>query len=259
VIEQSVAKAFVTQHHYSGTFPAARLSVGLFTSRTPRLVGACVFAVPMNQAVVPRHLGVPADQGAELSRLVLLDWVPGNAESWFVARAFRALRSENQTIRGVVSYCDPVPRTKADGSVLLSGHVGTVYQSLNASFKGRSSARTLLMNSEGRVISDRALSKVRCGESGAGYAEQQLVSSGAPPRRRGEHPSDWVDRVRRCGVFRSLRHPGNLVYVFPLVKDLKKLNPVNPALYPKRLDLASALQVLPAGQYWECSSTGDFL
>jgi len=89
---------------------AARLSVGLFDAQRAELVGVVVFGVPMNQRVVPARLGVPASEGVELSRLVLLDHIPGNAESWFVARAFRALREEKPEVRGVVSYCDPVPR-----------------------------------------------------------------------------------------------------------------------------------------------------
>ena len=55
----------------------------------------------------------------ELGRLVLLDEVPGNGESWFIARCFELLRREG--IVGVLSFSDPVPRTTADGRKVLPG------------------------------------------------------------------------------------------------------------------------------------------
>ena len=44
VLEEQPARAFVEQHHYSGTFPAKRLAVGLWRGR--ELAGAAVFSVP---------------------------------------------------------------------------------------------------------------------------------------------------------------------------------------------------------------------
>ena len=226
VLERPPAKAFCERHHYSGTFPAARLSVGLFEHGTgdsgSHLVGVTVFGVSMNGQVVPRHLGVESHRGVELSRLVLLDRVPGNAESWFMARAFRLLQREKPEIEAVVSYCDPVPRHSAAGDVVLPGHVGIVYQALNAVYRGRGSARTLLLAPSGRVVSERALSKIRNRERGHGYAESQLVALGAPPRRFAEAPRDWIERVRASDCLRSMRHPGNHVYAFGLTREARR-------------------------------------
>lgn len=61
-LEVSKARPFVIQHHYSGTFPAARLSVGLH--RGTRLIGVAVFAEGIQRAALPHWAGVPADRGA---------------------------------------------------------------------------------------------------------------------------------------------------------------------------------------------------
>jgi hypothetical protein len=52
--------------------------------------------------------------------------VPGNGESWFIARCFERLRREGFV--GVVAHSDPLRRTRADGTVVCPGHVGTIYQ-----------------------------------------------------------------------------------------------------------------------------------
>ena len=105
ILRDRDAKAFVTGHHYSGSYPAARLAVGLMRRNgvgASRLVGVCVFGVPMNERSVPRYIGVEPNNGVELSRLVLLDEVLADGESWFVARALAALRAEKPEIAGVV-------------------------------------------------------------------------------------------------------------------------------------------------------------
>lgn len=238
IITEREAKAFVVDHHYSGSYPAARLAVGLFERRgavrQSELVGVAVFGVPMNQRVVPRYLGVEANQGIELSRLVLLDRVPGNGESWFVARAFRLLRHEKPEVVGVVSYCDPVERRTASGQILMPGHVGIIYQALNGIYRGRGSARTLWLSAEGTVISERTVSKLRQGDQGAEYAERQLLSVGVPKRKAGENAGRWLSRIKDSGALKAMRHPGNHVYAFGLTKGMRQnLGCSEAALYPK--------------------------
>jgi hypothetical protein len=96
------AKSFVLAHHYSQSYPAARFRVGLFHHGA--LVGVAVFSHPVNDAVLDV---LPVERGArvELGRFVLLDEVPSNGESWFLARAFELLRREG--VAGVVSFSDP--------------------------------------------------------------------------------------------------------------------------------------------------------
>lgn len=219
VIPESDARPFVERHHYAGSYPAARLAVGLMRARrwiTPELVGVAVFSVPMQPRSIPCYAGVDAAAGVELGRLVLLDEVPGNGESWFVARAFKALRAAHPEVCAVLSYSDPVPRSTESGEIIMPGHVGVVYQALNATYHGRSSARTLCVDREGKVISARGLSKLRNGESGAAAVYDRLVRAGAPRMRQGEDAKAWVMRALAEGPFRRLNHPGNHAYTWRL-------------------------------------------
>jgi hypothetical protein len=71
----------------------------------------------------------------EVGRFVLLDEVPVNGETWFLARAFAALARDG--VEGVLAFADPEPRATADGTVVFPGHVGTIYQAHNAVYRGR--------------------------------------------------------------------------------------------------------------------------
>lgn len=216
-LDEAPAKAFVVQHHYSGTYPASRLAVGLFRARSwvrPELVGVAVFSVPMQDRVIPKYApGVGPREGVELGRFVLLDEVEGNAETWFLARAFRTLRAE-LAVRAVVSFSDPVRRVAADGRVVLPGHVGTIYQHHNGSYVGRSKARWMHLAPDGRAVSERALAKIRNEERGAAYAYRQLLGMGAPPRRVDEEGPAYVTRA--MASMRRVYHPGNHGYVWAL-------------------------------------------
>lgn len=216
ISDDRTARAFVERHHYSGSLPAARLRLGLYASRpffAPELVGVCVFSVPMTQTVIPHYAPTLApSEGIELGRLVLLDEVPANAESWFVARCFRALRLELPEVRLVLSYSDPVRRVAMDGTVVLPGHVGVVYQALNARYVGRARSRWMHVADDGRVVSPRAVSKIRNGEKGADYAYRQLRSMGAPAMAPGEDPGAYT--VRALQGFRRCFHSGNHSYLW---------------------------------------------
>lgn len=60
------------------------------------------------------------------------------------------------------------------------------------------------------------ISNIRGEERGIDYAVRRLRAYGAPPRARGESWDDWTRRVVRLPIFRRVRHPGNLAYVFGL-------------------------------------------
>lgn len=215
-LEEAQAKAFVLANHYSRSYPAARYRVGMFEQRPfnkPRLVGVAVFSVPMTQSVIPKYLGTSPTAGAELGRLVLLDEVPGNGESWALARAFRLVR-QALSLQGIVSFCDPVPRFDVSGTEVKRSHTGVIYRSHNARAAGRTLPRTLLLLPSGLCASDRALSKIRNHEQGADYAVRQLLDAGAPCRQPGEEPRAWLARLKAEGFFRSVRHPGNLAFTW---------------------------------------------
>ena len=218
VVDEAAARAFVLNHHYSASFPAARLSIGLFDGRS--LAGVAVFSVPMQQAVVPRYSGLSAGEGVELGRFVLSESVAFNGETWFLARAFRLLQREKGA-RVVVSYSDPMERSTDAGILTKPAHFGTIYQAHNAVFAGRAAARWLWLDRHGQVVSERALSKIRNAEVGHAYAARRLEAAGADPRGRHEDPRTWLDRVLRAPVFRRIRHPGNFAYAFGLDRSAK--------------------------------------
>ena len=229
-IADRAAKLLVEAHHYSGTFPAARFCFGLFN---PLLVGVAVFSHPANDRVITSLLPGTAIESVELGRLVLLDAVPANGESFFVARCFELLRRES--LIGVVSFSDPVARTTAGGATIFKGHAGVVYQALNAVYTGRGTARTLALLPDGGVFSARAAQKIRAGERGMAYAAEQLVRAGAPridlDRASPEERRAWL-REAIARVTRPLRHPGNFRYAWTLDRRTRRhLPPSQP--YPK--------------------------
>lgn len=217
-------KAFVLEHHYSASYPPARVRVGLY--RRGHLVGVAVFSQPCNDAALTSVFPIAAVDGVELGRFVLLDEVPGNGESWFLARCFEQLR--RRELRGVISFSDPIARTTAAGALVFPGHIGTIYQAHNAAYVGRGTARTLRILPDGTVMSARALQKIRAGERGWRSAAQQLERWGASScqdvDRRG-----WL-RTWLPQLTRPLRHPGNHKYAWPLDRRLMAVS----GPYPKR-------------------------
>lgn len=246
-----IAGEFVRSHHYSASYPAARERIGLYRSRAAwavgggELVGVAVFSVPAQGKVLDV---LPCDraEAVELGRLVLLDSVEANGESWFIARAFELLRSRGYA--GVLSFADPVPRGTAAGEVVFPGHLGTIYQATNAVYTGRATPRTLRLLPDGRVFSARALSKVRAGERGWRYAVEQLVEAGAVPPEdmSAEGLRAWLPEAV-AAVTRPLRHGGNHRYLWALNKAAARALPrhleshgVGVQPYPKLLSAQSA-------------------
>ena len=106
--DDTSAKRFVVTHHYAGSYPAARFRFGLYRCATGELVGVAVFSQPWQHVIVAAGMPFAAAETLELSRFVLLDEVPANAESWFLGHCFRALRDQGHA--GVLSFSDPCPR-----------------------------------------------------------------------------------------------------------------------------------------------------
>lgn len=226
IAEDAPVKAFVERHHYSGSYPAARERVGLY--RGVELVGVAVFSIPC-RAEVLTNVFPDADSSVELGRFVLLDDVPGNGESWFLARCLRALIREGYV--GVVSFSDPFVYTSVAGDVTMPGHVGTIYQASNARYLGRTQRRTLRLLPDGKTFSARAWSKIRAKERGWRYAAAILERYGAsaPPEILSELRAwleTWLERLTR-----RVRHPGQHRYAFALDKRLRL---PEAHAYPKR-------------------------
>lgn len=232
-IDMKTAKAFVLGHHYSASYPSCRFRYGLFDRGArfvdgPDLVGVAVFSHPMAPAVLTNVFPGDVLESVELGRFVLLDCVPGNAESFFKMRCRELLRRDG--IIGIVAFSDDVARQTADGRLVFAGHIGTIYQASNAVYLGRGRARILRLLPDGRVFSERAISKIRNGERGWRYAVDLLVAAGA-----GEPGADvgrWLESALAT-VTRPLRHPGNHKYAWKLDRAVR-LPASRP--YPKRLE-----------------------
>lgn len=225
--DNGTAKEFIVRHHYSGSYPAARLRYGLY--RHGALVGVAVYSHPCSDRVLTSVFPGRATDHVELGRFVLLDEVPGNGESWFLARTFELLRREE--IAGVLSFSDPLPRALADGRVVMPGHVGTCYQASNAVYLGRGESRTLLLLPDGHALHNRALQKIRSLSHGWRYASAILERAGAEPFTP-DDPVGWLERWMPQ-LTRRVRHPGNHKYAWAIDRRLKLFLP--PSLpYPKR-------------------------
>ncbi len=225
----ATARGFVERHHYSGSYPAARRRYGLYHigPAGDELQGVAVFSHPCREEVLTNAFG-PGVAAVELGRFVLLDEVPGNGETWFLARCFDRLRRAG--FGGVVAFSDPVPRAAADGRVVFPGHYGCIYQAHNARYAGRSAARTLSLLPDGRVFSERAKSKIRRLERGWESAAGRLRAFGADAVWADDSAAwlaHWLHRLAR-----PLRHPGNHRYLFALDRCVRRSLP-GPRAYPK--------------------------
>lgn len=237
-VSEATARSWVLEHHNSGAYPAASRRYGLL-DRNQTLLGVCVLGIPMSAAVLTNVFPdlQPTVESLELSRLVLADAVPGNGESWFLARVFADAAEAG--VRGVVAFADPVPR-RIDGHLLFPGHRGVIYMASNATYLGRATPRTLTLLPDGRVLSARSAQKIRSQERGHTHVEKQLVALGAAPRRAGQAGTDWLlDALNQLGATR-MRHRGNHRYAFPLARTARQRARIRIGLpagrYPHRVD-----------------------
>lgn len=220
-----IVREFIATHHYQQTTPPARFRFCLH--RAGRLVGVAVFGHPTNDRSITGMFGCPAIDDVELSRLVLLDEVPGNGESFFVGACLRSLRRLG--FAGVITFSDPVARRSQDGLLVKRGHCGTVYQALGSRFVGRSAPRTLRLLPDGNVLNERSIQKLRTGEPGTRAIRETLSRLGVslPEGALGERLTPILDRYTQ-----RLRHGGNYKYVWCFSAAAERHLP--PALpYPK--------------------------
>jgi hypothetical protein len=206
--------------------------LGLY--RRGALVGVAAFGPPAStnahRAVFPT---LDYAEAVTLGRFVLLDEVPSNGESWFIARCFALLRSSG--VVAVESCADPERRIAQDGTVRHRGHVGTIYQATNGRYVGRTRPASLKILPDGTCLSNRAQGKLARGERGWECAVRQLESHGAEPLgdRDGEAALAWLRRWR-ASLTRGLRHPGNHRYLWCLDKRRRREVLFAPAIaYPK--------------------------
>lgn len=184
-------RQFIVDHHYSHGSHNGPTCFGLYETLTTRLVGVCAFATPCSEAVRASLFGPEMKSSVtELHRLVLLDEVPHNAESFFISRALRGLLERKPGIRAVISF--------ADGS---EGHVGTIYQATNAIYAGTTGTATFFRDASGRLRHPR--------QNGVNISTADARERGwAPEKRAAKHryifllPGGGLSRKRLLKLLR---------------------------------------------------------
>lgn len=168
VIPANVGKEFIIKHHYSRGVHNGPICIGLV--HAGELVGVCAFAAPSSEAVRASVFGEDMKNSIiELHRLVLLDSVPKNAESFFIVRALKTLKIHRPYYKAVLSFADPT-----------QGHLGTIYQATNAFYCGVSASAVFYLDETGRLRHPR--------QNGVNITRETAVSRGwKPVKRLGKH------------------------------------------------------------------------
>mgnify|MGYP006878617470 FL=1 len=112
------ARELAEKRHYMHRKPVCSFAFGLY--RGDQAIGVITFGAPASRHVQLGACPVWPNVVIELNRLWVSDDMPHNAESWFIARALRAMPP-----RIVVSYADTA-----------AGHYGGVYRAANFKYAG---------------------------------------------------------------------------------------------------------------------------
>lgn len=167
-IESKIGKEFIKKHHYSHGVHNGPMCYGLFDKY--ELVGVCAFATPCSEAVCASVFGVEYKRSVtELHRLVLLDEIPKNSESFFITRALKQLKKDRPNYNAVLSFADAT-----------QGHIGVIYQATNAIYSGTSGKATFYLDQEGRLRHPR--------QNGVNITKDEAFARGwKPVKREGKH------------------------------------------------------------------------
>jgi hypothetical protein len=114
-ISKGVAKETILKNHYSHTWPAAVVCLGLFVDE--KLNGVSVFG-PSATSHMANSL--PSPNYFELQRLFSFDWAGKNIESHMISKSIKYIKTEYPNIDCLISFADPE-----------QGHSGTIYQATN--------------------------------------------------------------------------------------------------------------------------------
>jgi len=132
------------KRHYLGKRPGVCVcSLRLRVKGVP--CGAIVFALPPPETETRYRCTV-----WELARLYLLQDLPRNSETWFIAKAIEHVKQCHREVGCLVSYADPE-----------AGHAGTIYKASNWIYDGmtgdgRSTPRCDYIGSDGKKYARRS-------------------------------------------------------------------------------------------------------
>ncbi len=167
-IDSKIGKEFVKKHHYSHGIHNGPMCYGLLQGNA--LVGVLAFATPCSENVCASVFGVEMKRSVtELHRLVLLDEIPKNTESWFIARVLRLFKKERPNYNAVLSFADAT-----------QNHIGTIYQATNAIYTGMSGKAIFFVDESGRLRHPR--------QNGINISLNEAITRGwKPTKREGKH------------------------------------------------------------------------
>lgn len=193
-------RSFIEKHHYSKNINGVKTSLCVGLYKNFYLVGACLFG-RISTTAWKRF----ADQECkviELRRLVLVDEMPHNTESWFVSRSIKLVKEKLSEVEVIVSYADP-----------NFGHVGFIYQALNFIYIGKTNKDKILITPEGKYYHSRAMRASYKGTLKPFAKKLQVM-----------YQQELLKKKKIYGKF---------CYVLPLSKKSKKIALNNGKPYPK--------------------------
>ncbi|ASU00231.1 hypothetical protein [Aeromonas phage AS-zj] len=204
--ERKEIKEFVEAHHYSHNINGLKTSYCFrIDDKNGKLVGSVIFGQLSTTAW--KKFSDKEDDVLELRRLVLLDELPHNSESWVIGSCLRILK-KLKTHKVVISYADP-----------FHDHVGIIYQATNWIYVGETPKDKLLKTPDGKLYHSRAL-------------RTKYKGMLKPFAQR-------LQYMKNNGLLEEVVVPGKHSYVYPLVhiKKLDKVNQMEQKQYPKQRDI----------------------
>ena len=161
-----MSKAILFRTHYLQSCPGAKWYIGLWGNGM--LLGVVLYGNCSRQGTASCWSGGNKDNTIELQRFALVDQLPPNTASWFLAQSLNQLPPEVETI---VTFADP--------SV---GHMGSLYQAANFTYLGKTGSSYHYLDARGKRIDKSGLrSRVRIPES---ERAKNLTKIPDPPKHR---------------------------------------------------------------------------
>lgn len=127
-IDNTFAKQFISQHHYTHTCPKSSISYGTYYNNELQCV--IVYGQPSGRNLASSiWQGGNENECLELLRLFSYDSCPKNIESWSISNSVKKLKTDCPDVKVLVSYADTG-----------AGHIGYIYQASSWLYVGTSSS-----------------------------------------------------------------------------------------------------------------------
>lgn len=129
VIDNSFAKEFMIDNHYTHSCAKATISFGFYTKEN-KLSTVIVYGQPSGKFLASSiYDGCTENECLELLRLFSYDWNEKNTESYCIAKSIKYIKENLKNIKVLVSYADT-----------SAGHIGYIYQASNWLYIGKGSS-----------------------------------------------------------------------------------------------------------------------